>query len=198
MNTIEIRNRFTGDIIFTHECADNTILKTVTAALAEDADLTGADLTGANLTGANLTYANLTGANLSDADLTGAYLTGADLSGAKLSGTNLSPIRDDIWAILSSAPIEVPALISALNAGKVDGSTYTGECACLVGTLAKVRGIDYNKFESLTANANRPAERFFMGIRTGDTPETSQFSKLAHDWCVEWLNNMQAAFGVKP
>ena len=158
MKTIEIRNRFTGDIIFTHECADNTILKTVTAALSESANLTGANLTG-------------------------AYL---------------SPIRDDIWSILSSAPREVPALIAAIAAGNVDGSTYTGKCACLVGTLARAQGISVDGFESLKPNSNRPAERFFMSIRAGDTPETSQFSRLAHDWCVEWLNNMQAAFGVKP
>ncbi len=38
------------------------------------------------------------------------------------------------------------------------------------------------------------AERFFAAIKPGDTPETSQFSKLAVEWIDEWLNKMRAAF----
>lgn len=31
-------------------------------------------------------------------------------------------------------------------------------------------------------------------VNTGDTPETSQFSKLALEWIDLWLANMRAAF----
>lgn len=113
---------------------------------------------------------------------------------ANLRDANLTPIRDDVWAVLSSAPEEVPALIDAIKNGKVDGSTYQGECACLVGTIANVRGVYYERLGSLKPNSLRPAERFFMGISEGDTPETNQFSKIAYDWGKEWLDNMQAAF----
>jgi uncharacterized protein YjbI with pentapeptide repeats len=162
-----------------------------------DADLSGAylsdaDLRGANLRGANLSDANLSGANLSDANLSGAYLRGAYLSGA-----NLTPIRDDFWAVLSSAPAEVSALREAIIAGKIDGSTYIGECACLVGTIAKTRGCDINAMGSLSPNAMRPAERFFMSIRPGDTPETSQHSKLVLEWLDDWHGRMKAAFGLQ-
>ncbi|UOK17382.1 pentapeptide repeat family protein [Bordetella phage vB_BaM-IFTN6] len=173
------------------------------------ADLSGADLSGADLSGADLRGANLSDAYLSDANLRDAYLSdanlldanlrdanlsGADLSGASLRGAYLTPIRDDMWAVLSATPAEVPALIAALKAGRVDGSTYEGECACLVGTLANARKVGFGSIESLEPNSSRPIERFFLSISRGDTPETNQFSKLALEWAEEWLARMQAAF----
>ncbi|KDB58419.1 pentapeptide repeat-containing protein [Bordetella bronchiseptica] len=158
------------------------------------ADLGGANLRGADLRGANLRGADLRGANLRGADLGGANLRGADLRGADLGDANLTPIRDDMWAVLSATPTEVPALIAALKAGRVDGSTYQGECACLVGTLANAREVSYSSIESLEPNSSRPIERFFLSISRGDTPGTNQFSKLALEWAEEWLARMQAAF----
>ena len=81
---IEIKNLDCG-VIFTHECDENTVKKTLETAVYDDEDLSGANLRGADLRGADLR-----GANLSDADLSGAYLRGADLSGAYLSGAYLS------------------------------------------------------------------------------------------------------------
>jgi len=40
----------------------------------------------------------------------------------------------------------------------------------------------------------RPAERFFLAIKEGDTPETSEFAKLACEWSELWLANMTNAF----
>jgi hypothetical protein len=158
------------------------------------ANLRGADLRYAYLSGANLSGANLRGADLSDAYLSGANLRGADLSDAYLSGADLTPVRDDLWAVLSSAPREVPALIAALKAGRVDGSTYEGECSCLVGTIATARNSAIGDLGSLKPNSSRPVERFFLSINRGDTPETNQFSKMALEWSEEWLATMQAAF----
>ena len=124
-----------------------------------------------------------------------AVLTGAVLTGADLTGADLTPIRDDIWAVLSSAPAEVPGLLAALRDGRVDGSTYTGECACLVGTIANVRGVDFSDLQGLAPNSGRPAEVFFMGIGRGDTPETSPRAKLAAEWVEDWLTRMQMTFG---
>ncbi len=91
---IEIKNRFSGTVIFSHETVGNTIAITLIAAVAANAnlsraDLSGADLSGANLSGANLSGADLSGANLSGADLSGANLSGANLYGADLSGADL-------------------------------------------------------------------------------------------------------------
>ncbi len=60
---IEIKNRFTGEVIFS-----------VDRANLQWANLSGADLQGANLWGANLREANLRGADLREADLRGANL----------------------------------------------------------------------------------------------------------------------------
>jgi Pentapeptide repeats (8 copies) len=161
-----------------------------------DADLRDADLGGANLGGANLRDANLGGADLRDADLRDADLGGANLGDANLGDANLTPIRDDLWAVLSTVPADVPALLAALEAGRVDGSTYQGDCACLVGTIAKARACDYDAIPGLEPDAGRPIERFFAGIRPGDTPATSQFAQLAHQWATEWLVRMRTAFGA--
>ena len=86
---IEIRNRWTGSVVFEYTKEGNTITETVLEAIRRDADLCDADLCGANLRGANLCGANLRGANLRDADLRGADLRGADLRDANLRDADL-------------------------------------------------------------------------------------------------------------
>ena len=76
---IEIRNRWTGSVVFEYTKEGNTITETVLDAIRRGADLRGADLRDANLCGANLRDANLC-----DADLRGANLRDADLRGANL------------------------------------------------------------------------------------------------------------------
>ena len=161
---IEIKHMWNDSVLFAHECEENSLKITIEMALNANT----------NLSGANLRSANLSGANLSGADLT--------------------PIRDDLWAVLSAAPLEVAGLISAIKDGRIDGSTYQGDCACLVGTISNLRGTNYESLELITPNSSRPIERFFMSIATGDTPETSQFSKLALEWSAEWLTRMESAF----
>jgi hypothetical protein len=172
----------------------------LTGANLTGADLTGADLTGAILMGANLRGADLTGAilrgaNLRGADLTDATLRGADLRGANLRDANLAPIRDDVWAVLSAAPREAVAVVDALRSGQVDGSAYEGECACLVGTIAKARHCAYSEIPTLRPNSTRLAEVWFLGIKPGDTPETSERVRITVEWAEQWLANMRDAFG---
>jgi hypothetical protein len=186
---IQIKHRFTLAVMFEHDAEENTMRLTVEAAIKSGADLSGAYLSSANLRSADLSGAYLSGANLRSADL-----RSADLSGAYLSGANLLPIKADFIEVISRAPCEVPALIAALKEGRVDGSTYEGSCACLVGTIANVRGIDYRE---ISPDSSRPAERFFMAINRGDTPETNKASKIALEWAEEWLATQREAFGSK-
>ena len=179
---ISILHRWSLRVLFEHDVENNTIALTVRAAVES----------GANLRSANLRSADLGGANLCSADL-----RSADLGGANLGGADLQPIRADFYDVLSHAGKEVPALIDALKNGRVDGSTYTGECSCLVGTIATARGVDvYGDDFGIQTDSNRPAERFFMGIRKGDTPETNQVSKIALEWAESWLDMQRKAFAA--
>jgi hypothetical protein len=91
---VQIKNRFTNVVIYTHD-GENLSRADLSGADLSGANLSGANLSRADLSGANLSRANLYGAdlsraNLSDADLSGADLSGANLYGANLSGANLS------------------------------------------------------------------------------------------------------------
>ena len=91
---IEIKNRYTDEVLFRSELA-NTVAEVVVEAAKSDANLSRANLSNANLSradlsDANLSRADLSGANLSDANLSDANLSDANLSGANLSRANLS------------------------------------------------------------------------------------------------------------
>ena len=86
---IEIKNRWTGKVLFEFETENNTVKETLLEGINQGADLKGADLQGAYLQGAYLQGADLQGADLQGADLRGAYLQGADLRGADLRGADL-------------------------------------------------------------------------------------------------------------
>lgn len=48
-------------------------------------------------------------------------------------------------------------------------------------------------------NSARPAERWFLQLRPGDTPATSEVARITLEWIDTWLAQMQEAFGkVKP
>ena len=86
---IEIRNRWTGSVVFEYTKEGNTITETVLDAIRRGADLRGADLRDADLCDANLRDANLCDADLCDANLRDANLRDADLRGANLYGADL-------------------------------------------------------------------------------------------------------------
>ena len=86
---IEIRNRWTGSVVFEYTKEGNTITETVLDAIRRGANLRDADLRDADLCDANLRDANLRGANLRGADLRGANLCGANLCDANLRGADL-------------------------------------------------------------------------------------------------------------
>lgn len=75
MTKIQIKNRWTGEVIFEYEKENNTVRDTVIEAVKSKADLGEANLSGAYLRGA---------------DLSGVYFSRAYLGEANLSGANLS------------------------------------------------------------------------------------------------------------
>jgi hypothetical protein len=89
MKLIEIKNRYTGEVIFSHECENNTMKITVELAVKSNANLRNANLRNANLENANLRNANLGYANLGYANLRNANLSNANLENANLYNANL-------------------------------------------------------------------------------------------------------------
>ena len=109
----------------------------------------------------------------------------ANLSEADLSRANLRPIKHDVWGVLLHNKNEVAFLRKAIISGKVDGSTYSGTCACLCGTLAKAKGINDGS-ELPIADSSSLSERFFLAIRRGDTPKNNPVSKIVLRWIDEF------------
>jgi len=98
---------------------------------------------------------------------------------------SLVDVRADVIEVMSKSIREVPALRAALRDGRVDGSTYTGDCGCLLTTLAAARGLLYNEIPGVVPDSDRPAEEFYRLICRGDTPETSWAAAYAYRWAEE-------------
>ena len=155
------------------------------------ADLSNADLRGADLRNTDLSNTDLRGADLRGADLSGADLSGADLRNAYLSNADLRPIKADFFMILAMGHTEVPQLIKALRDGKVNGSTYEGECACLVGTLENggAKGIPHQP--------SSPAEVWFAPIREGDKPGDDTEGGFRAKWALGWALEYARLTGIE-
>ncbi len=149
------------------------------------ADLEGAYLKCADLEGANLKGADLEGANLKGADLKGAYLEGAK----NIPNFWLNNCKRDVLNVFQYTSLEVPGLRQKIIEGKIDGTQYTGECCCLIGSLGNKKAVScIPYYEKGLHNAG---EQLFWQIRKGDTPETNQFSKIALDLCDEFLSRVK-------
>ena len=166
----EIKRRWNGNVLFSLTCGSMRLC--VEAALKARIDLRAADL--------------------SYAVLSSAVLSSADLRSADLSSAVLSSIKSDFLAEVLRLPNELEALRDAITEGRIDGSTYSGECAGLAGTLAKARGLEDYDGENITigtftfhASASSPRETFFAAIKPGDTPDKSSVAKVALDWTNE-------------
>jgi hypothetical protein len=171
---LEIKNRFTGKIIFEFETENNSIKKTVCEYIRQElnsgkyyANLTDADLTDADLTDADLTRANLTHANLTDADLTHA---------------DLLQFKSDLWRVLLMYKNEIGGLKQSILDGKINGSQYTGTCACLKGTIANVKGCHIDLLSNITKSVSEPSEQWFLQFREGHTPTNNNALKLTYEW----------------
>jgi len=139
---IEIKCRFSGSILFSHEAENNSMKLTLEAAVSARANLARANLAGANLArayldgayldGAYLARANLDGAYLAGAYLAGAYLACAYLAGANLDGANLAG-ANLARANLARANLDGANLDGAnLDGANLDGAKIKDDCT-LVG-----------------------------------------------------------------
>lgn len=127
---IEIKHRFTDDVIYSHECENNIVKRTLMKACRANVDLRdanlshadlhysdlslidlrGADLNGSNLRGSNIYSADMRGADLRCADLRGTMLHDVDLRGANLqntigNGRQIKTIQTNRWTIVMTKKV---------------------------------------------------------------------------------------------
>jgi uncharacterized protein YjbI with pentapeptide repeats len=181
----------------------------------EEANLSGSSFRGSTLTDAMLCGCDLTSADFSEARISGTFIgcdfRGADFSGATfgaamfencrlddgIRAADLSLIRADLMDVLVAGGADVPGLREALVQGRIRGNLYRGECCCLMGTLANLRGVDVKDDDidmpTRRRDADSPAESWFYGIRKGDTPENNVLASLALEWIDRYLTSAALA-----
>ena len=172
---IQIRNWSTGKVIFELDKEDNTIKKTVEAAVRKgislrEADLRCADLHGADLRGADLSYANLDDANLEDSYLSGADLTGANIEYCSFDGACLDN------TIMPDFPMACPETGSFIGYKKIvwtreyfdddfivkleipedakRSSAFSNKCRCSKAKVLEIRNIRTDKTFVKVTNKN--------------------------------------------
>jgi hypothetical protein len=184
---IEIKSIF-GNVLFTHECEDNTIAKTVEEAVRSYADLSYADLSYANLRSADLSSANLRSADLSyanlrSADLSSANLRSADLSSANLSYANLRS-ADLSYADLSYANLR-SANLSSANLSYADLSySKTDKRYIQIGSIGSSKRLTTYCFED---------DQITCGCFTGTLKEFQAECKKTHKDNKQYLNEYLGA-----
>ena len=112
--------------------------------------------------------------------------------------------KADIYDVYDRVPNEVTGLLQELEAGRIKGNSYDGECCCLVGTACRLKtGTTIKESWSLSQlkittfphirehvrepNSSSPAEEWFFHIRPGNTPENNIYAALVKEWTLEWL-----------
>lgn len=184
---IEIRNRWTGSVVFEYTKEGNTITETVLDAIRRGANLRGADLRGADLRDADLRDANLYGADLCDANLCGANLCGAYLCGAYLRDANLrgadlrgADLRD---AYLRGADLRGANLCDAKGcylSCPTEGSFIGWKKAS--GHIVKLRIPEDARRSSATGHKCRCDKAYVMEIQNMDgTKATEDTVRSDHD-----------------
>lgn len=78
--------------------------------------------------------------------------------------------------------------------GRVDGSQYEGECACLVCTLANAANKPYSEAFP-DCSVSNPAEQWFAMIRKGDKAGDDTGGGFAAQIALEWAEEFQALMG---
>jgi hypothetical protein len=102
--------------------------------------------------------------------------------------------KNHVFEILDSAG-HARAVLQALREGRINGVSYYGQCACLLGTIANagyggdLRGV--TEAIGLNVDETSPAEDWFINIDLGDTPATNPAAKIAEEWLVEWISNKE-------
>ena len=173
---IEIKNRWTGNILFEYLSENNTIKKTVSEAIKSEANLRRANLCGADLSGADLCGADLYGANLRRANL-----RGADLCEAK--GAYMACPTDGSFIGWKKASGYVVKLQIPEDARR---SSAGGEkCRCDKAYVAEIQNADGTKADIEAIHSNHDNNFVYT---VGATVEVPNFDDCRWNECAPGIH----------
>ena len=178
---IEIRNRWTGSVVFEYTKEGNTITKTVLEAIRRGADLRDTDLRGANLCDADLRGANLCGANLRGANLCGADLCGADLRDAK--GCYLSCPTEGSFIGWKKASGHIVKLRIPEDARR--SSAMGHKCRCDKAYVMGIQNMDGTKATEDTVRSDHDKNFVYT---VGATVEVPDFDDIRWSECAPGIH----------
>jgi len=164
---IEIKNRFTGSIIFEHDEEKNSILLVVKLAIESSADLSGA---------------NLSGANLSDADLRSADLSAADLSGVIINQTTFGFVINcpefGLFTAFKKASGKIVKLLISEDSKRSSATSF--KCRCSKATVLTIENMDGSD-SGLTKISSDYNSSFIYEV--GKTVEVTNFDENRWNEC---------------
>ena len=179
---IEIKNRFTGEVIFAHECEGNTIKNTVEQAVKEGVSLYGASLDGASLNGASLSRASLNRASLDGASLEGA------------SGNFFVPLAcPSDGAFVGWKKVNKKLVKLIVPSGAKRSSATSRKCRAEFVEVIEITDLDGNNpIEEITNTSRPPHTLYKVGeITKSDSWDENRFNECSHG--IHFFINKQEA-----
>jgi hypothetical protein len=191
MIKIEIKNRWTGEVIYSHECEYNTIRKTVEQAFKDHADLHYADLSNADLSNAHLHYAHLSNADLSNADLSNAHLRYAHLDeGTKMGFVPLACPSDGAFVGWKKVNGKLVKLLIPEDARR--SSATTNKCRCDKAQVLAITDTDGNNpIDRITNYEYEPCDYIVGETVTPDSFNENRWDECSHG--IHFFINKQEA-----
>ena len=157
----------------------------------------GSSFDGSRFVGSSFDGSSFVGSSFVGSSFDGSRFVGSSFDGSSFVGSSFDgegDAKQDFLSIISDARDEIAGLIAALRDGRINGSVYSGDCACLVGTIANLRGVDVR---TLHCDSSRPAEKWFLMISEGDRPGYSSPGGYASGKALEWAEEYIAALQQK-
>jgi hypothetical protein len=194
----EIKNRWTGAVLFTADVPEGTESGMVARVALEQAVEARANLGGADLRGADLRDAYLRGADLRGADLRDAYLGGADLRGADLRGADL---RD---AYLGGADLRDAYLRGADLRGADLRDAYLGELRNIwgaSGNLREIKAIQCDTWPVTYTATHMQIGCQFHGLERWwafTDEQIARMDSLALEWWQKWKPVLRTIITMSP
>jgi hypothetical protein len=146
----------------------------------------------------------LRSAGCSASELRSAGCSASELrsAGYSLSALHEKTYEEDIKAKAKLMGIDESSfVIDTIARGLMNGREYgtVKSCGCLLGTAAKKAGQSVEAYcaaRKIVKDSDSPAERWFLAVSIGDTPENNDAAKMGVKWISEAIAEMRGASEV--